>query len=492
MIARDRTAIRRNDLSRPIRTALSDGMLSPQSEIFDYGCGHGDDIRLLEEAGFRAFGWDPAHKPDGLLRPAEVVNLGYVVNVVEDPQERSESLRSAWKLAGRILIVAARLKSDQALKAFDVLEDGYLTRLQTFQKFFDQQELRDWIESVTNEAPVAAAPGIFYIFKHPEEREQFVASRYRRRIAAPRIRLSDRLFEKHESRLQSLLTFMTDRGRLPELGEIENGEELTSIFGSVRRAFQVVRRVTGEEHWQIIAKERQVDLLVYIALGRFPRRPPFFNLPRDLQRDLRAFFRTYKAAVAAGDALLFEAGNMATINGACSSSVLGKLMPSALYIHVTGLSRLAPVLRVYEGCARVLTGQIAGATIIKMRRDEPKISYLSYPEFDTEAHPALESSVRVDLRSFDIKSRQFGNSDNPPVLHRKELFVPKDYPNRDVFDALTREEVKVGLLNESQDIGLRNQWNEILKRNGLNICGHNLVPGEPGRMKTGDCPGLRS
>jgi DNA phosphorothioation-associated putative methyltransferase len=475
MIARDRTAIRRNDLSRPIRTALRDGVLAANAEVLDYGCGHGDDIRHLEEAGFRAFGWDPAHRPDGLRRNADVVNLGYVVNVVEDPQERADALHSAWQFAGRILIVAARLKSDLVLKDFELLQDGYVTRLQTFQKFFEQQELREWIESVTGEPPVAAAPGIFYLFREASAREQFVASRYRRIIAAPRIRISDRLFEQHEAQLQTLLRFMTERGRLPEMDEIANGEELAGLFGIMRRAFQVVRRVTGEEQWEAIADERRSDLLVYVALGRFPRRPVFQSLPRDLQRDIKAFFKTYKAASAAGDALLFEAGNMARVNAACSGSAFGKLMPTALYVHVGGVSRLAPVLRVYEGCARVLTGEIAGATVIKLRRDEPKISYLGYPEFDTLAHPVLEFSVRVDLRSFDIKNRQFKDSGNPPVLHRKELFVPGDYPGRDVFEELTKAEISLGLRDESQDIGLQKQWDEALHRKGVRISGHTLL-----------------
>lgn len=322
---------------------------------------------------------------------------------------------------------------------------------------------------------MAAAPGIFYVFRHPEEREQFAASRYRRRIAAPRIRTSDRLFEEHQAHLHLLMTFVTERGRLPEPDEIENTADLTSIFGSIRRAFQVVRRVTGAEQWEAIAGERRTDLLVYVALGRFPRRPVFSSLPRSLQRDIKSFFRTYKAAAAAADALLFEAGDMGKVNSACGQAEFGKLMPTALYVHVAGLSRLAPILRVYEGCARVLSGEIAGATIIKLRRNEPKVSYLSYPGFDAEAHPALEFSVRVDLRSLGIKYRQFKDAESPPVLHRKELFVPCDYPNRVVFEALTRTELSVGLLDESQDIGLQKQWNEILKRKGWRVQGHTLA-----------------
>lgn len=479
MIARDRTAIRRNDLSRPVRTALRDGIISAHIDVLDYGCGHGDDIRYLEQAGINASGWDPAHRPDGTRRRSDVVNLGYVVNVIEDPAERADCVRSAWNFTAGKLIIATRLKSDLVLKDFEVLDDGYVTRLQTFQKFFEQQELRDWIEELIGEAPVAAAPGIFYVFRDPNEREQFVASRYRRHISSPKIRISDRLFEEHQIVLQELMGFLTERGRLPKPHEIQSGQDLISLFGSMPRAFQVIRRVTGKEQWEQISKERRTDLLVYLALGRFPRRPKFSALPRDLQNDIRAFFKTYKAAASAGDSLLFDAGNIDKVNRACIEAEFGKLMPSALYVHVTGMSRLSPVLRVYEGCARVLSGEVSGTTIVKMRRDEPKISYLAYPNFDNDAHPSIEFSVRIDLRSFNIKTRQFKDSSNPPVLHRKELFVPGDYPNRIVFEALTKAEISLGLLDDSSDIGLKEQWNESIRRKGWKLSGHDLMPIDP-------------
>src|SRR5437879_2750084 len=136
MIERDRTAIRRGDYSRPVRVALKDGIIGPQAEFYDYGCGHGDDVRRLQENGIAAFGWDPAHRPEGPRRPAAVVNLGYVVNVVEDPVERDAVLKSAWELTLGVLIVSARLRSESDSERFSEFQDGYLTRLRTFQKFY--------------------------------------------------------------------------------------------------------------------------------------------------------------------------------------------------------------------------------------------------------------------------------------------------------------------------------------------------------------------
>lgn len=475
MIARDKTAIRRAELSRPLRTALTDGVLAGADAVFDYGCGHGDDVHHLEVAGMKAFGWDPAHRPEGVKNTADVVNLGYVINVVENPQERAAALRQAWEYSARLLIVSARLKSDADMSGFSEFEDGCLTRLQTFQKFYEQQELRDWIQSTLGEVPVAAAPGVFYVFREAERREQFVSSRYRRRIAAPRVRLSDRLFDENQALLQDLIAFVTEHGRLPVVTELDCAANLTSVFGSIPRAFQVVRRVTGPDQWDAIIGERRTDLLVYLALGRFPRRPRISSLPGPLQLDIRAHFGTYKAACVEGDALLFEAGNIDSVDAACRAAEFGKLMPTALYVHVMGVSRLPPILRIYEGCARVLAGSIEGTTVVKLRRQEPKVSYLGYPAFDVEAHPALAFSTRVDLRSLGIRYRDFTGSQNPSILHRKELFVPRDHPGREEFETLSAQEEACGLFDDTSIIGQREGWGRLLQSKGLRIVNHRLL-----------------
>src|SRR5690242_2905155 len=142
MIQRDRTAIRRTEFSRPVRAALRDGIVSSSTAVFDYGCGLGDDVRRLQEQGITATGWDPAHRPDGPRTLADVVNVGYVVNVVERAEERAALLRDAWRYARGVLVIAARLKAESD-GGFTQFEDGVITRLQTFQKYYDQAELRD-------------------------------------------------------------------------------------------------------------------------------------------------------------------------------------------------------------------------------------------------------------------------------------------------------------------------------------------------------------
>ena len=161
---RGRTAISRTALSRPLKYAIADGLLSAETYIFDYGCGRGDDLNCLSAMGYQASGWDPIHRPDTRRSRSPVVNLGYVVNVIEDYDERCEVLRHAWALAQDLLIVSARLSLDRrALRRTQAFADGCITSRGTFQKFFEQQELRHWIERTLEVNAVPAAPGIFYV-----------------------------------------------------------------------------------------------------------------------------------------------------------------------------------------------------------------------------------------------------------------------------------------------------------------------------------------
>ena len=75
-----------------------------------------------------------------------------------------------------------------------------------------------------------------------------------------------------------------------------------------------------------------------------------------------------------------------------------------------------PLLRVFEGCARKYLGEIEGQTSIKLsHRQSGKVSYLVYPDFETNPHPALLRSVKLSLRTREIDSLEYGSSPNPPV-----------------------------------------------------------------------------
>ena len=257
-IGAHKTAMRRLSLSRPVSRALEDGLIAKPRTFFDYGCGRAGDVIRLHELGIPVSGWDPAYFPEEERIPADVVNLGYVVNVIEDLEERAVVLGAAWTLTKKVLIVSARLEHEMRNLEGEFQGDGIVTRKRTFQKFFRQEELRQWIDAVLVERSVAAAPGIFYVFRDPKEEQSFLASRLARREPVPKVHHAEQAFKQHAVLLQPFIAFVTEHGRLPRQTELDTLAEITDVFGSATAAFSLIRRVTGPERWEQIRQRRRL------------------------------------------------------------------------------------------------------------------------------------------------------------------------------------------------------------------------------------------
>lgn len=529
-------------LSRPLQHAYADGLLEGDISVFDYGCGRGDDVRTLSALGIKASGWDPSHAPHAPIQRGDVVNLGYVINVIEDMDERRTVLRSAWELAASTLVVSARLVWDPDANVGKPYRDGRLTAAGTFQKFYAPEELKAWIESVLRRTAVTAAPGIHYVFRDERGAQLLLAQhtrqnmrprrgisellyeqglpilkpleafvRHHRRLPTPaeltvsgeivdrfgsirsafslirRVhdanswadvdlgtrKRSEQRFEEHLDELQPLIDFVTDRGRMPRAGELVNDGTLSDLFGSVRAAFSLVRKVTGPDRWADLEERARENFLVYSALAAFGGRPKFGELPEELQYDAKDLYGSYSTACAESDRLLHTIANLEAINQACHAAKFGKLTAEALYVHIDYVSELPPLLRIYEGAARQITGNVDDATLVKLNRLKPQVSFLVYPEFETTAHPRIEASIVAKLGEIRVKYRQFGAGGNPPILHRKELFLPAQHPTRAKFARLTQQEERAGLLDRN-DITTMRSWQNVLFESGFEIKGHQL------------------
>ena len=121
----------------------------------------------------------------------------------------------------------------------------------------------------------------------------------------------------------------------------------------------------------------------------------------------------------------------------------------------------SPLLQAYESQARQIAN-ISGATLVKFSTESPKISYLTYADFDHNPHPPLLSSTIVNLETGSASQRDYRQVDNPPILHRKETFLSPNDPRYSDFAHLTQQEVELGLLKESRLIGTRRQWEQRL------------------------------
>ncbi len=113
--------------------------------------------------------------------------------------------------------------------------------------------------------------------------------------------------------------------------------------------------------------------------------------------------------------------------------------------------------------------------LLKWGTRELKLSFLSYPTFRDEAHPALQEAVSIDLASGQVRRVSYAGRSNPPILHRKETFLPEGHPTFTIYRRLTEAEEVAGLYEDTTTIGFQRNWEKLLQAKGLAIHGHRLV-----------------
>lgn len=453
-ISRERTAISRDRLSVPARRAVDHGVITNATSVLDYGCGRGDDVRHLQSVGITAAGWDPHYCPEPPPTPADVVLLTYVLNVIDDLDEREQTLRRATQLARQCLVVSTRLRWDNVPGADHI--DGVVTSRNTFQALHRPREFRLWVELITGIRPLSGGPETAYVFTSSAARLVFV-----HRTFADVFDVDHR----QQDPLRQLVGHLERHGRMPTTDERPQLiTDLTGEYGTLPRARRAAEQVIAPSALILAARRRTADLVVALAMDTFHGRPKFADLPPGSRADIRAFFGTYIKAYRTAEHLLQAAGQPAQIGRSIRSAKTGKITPTSLYVHGDAIHRLPAILRIYEACAQVLAGRPADTTIIRLRHDAPIISYLSYPTFDTEPHPEQRSATQVDIGRLRVEHVDHTGSPDPPLLHRREEFVAQDHPKRAAWSCLTAKETAAGLFDRPDLIGRRSGWRQEVDR----------------------------
>ena len=425
-ILRHRTAQRRSALSKPVRLLLDLGFLDSRHSIFDYGCGRGDDLRLLAEMDISATGWDPAFHPHGERRPADIVNLGFVLNVIEDPDERRDTLRAAWSLARKALIISVMIGYESKREQFEAYSDGVVTQHDTFQKYFTQDEFRSYVEESLDAHAIPVGAGICLVFRDPMEEQLFLLARqqvrreWRLLRREPSSEAIAAILEEHRPRVEAYWRRTLELGRPASADECPDAMPLTRFVGPWRRVHEWVARFFDPRELEAAAVGRQEDLLVYFALGHFGRRRPYAELPLRLQRDVRFFFGNITKAKAAGKRALYAIADRERVLKAavfCHDELgIGKLNElHDLAFHQSVLGDCLPLVRIYVGCALTLFGEAGSIDLIKVHLQSSKVTFLRYDDFET-VRPRLVERIKVDLPRLRVDFFDYVRTDRPQVL----------------------------------------------------------------------------
>jgi DNA phosphorothioation-associated putative methyltransferase len=397
------------------------------------------------------------------------VNLGYVLNVVEDPAERHKILVHAYGLASQVLVVAVRV--DRSLEGATDYGDGFLTNARTFQKIYGQSEFREYLERVLARRINTAALGIAYVFKDEQTERRYLANRaFTRRLEYR----TDLIEQFAKSAVAGRFVRLANKlGRMPTPEEFTGFPRLVEVFGSPQRIERLTLRYVNQTAFDGSRAQRREDILAYFAMLQLQglRPPPIGVLPTSIQSDIKSIWASYRAAQTEGEKFLFGMGNPDLVRAAYASVGFGKVVASEFYLHRSVEDEMPALLRLLIFAARQIVGEVA-YDVLKIAQDGRVLSFLSYPDFDVDPHPALHHRVRVYLpkAAYDIR----GYDANPPILHRKDTLVAPSYPHYEKFRRLTEEEEAHGLLS-LPNIGYRTAWLQLLQEKGLAVRDHEVV-----------------
>lgn len=488
VVARHRTALMRRSLSTPVQALWRHGFLDGTRAVFDYGCGRGDDIAALRSRGIEAFGWDPHFRPDAPRTAAHVVNLGFVLNVIEEPEERRHALRAAFALAREMLVVAALIGGRTALESQRLYRDGVFTRASTFQKYFTHPELGAYVAETLGREPISIGPGVYFVFRTDEFEEAFLEQRQRSRVAtaapppptprpsvrpaAPRERTAREptprprklsKWERHADLLTDLWRACLGLGRVPvDETDFPRLGELKGVL-SLGRAVGHLMSMHGADALEIARTRRRGDLAVLFALNLFERRRSFGALSPRLQRDVRELWGSYQAAMEHARALLFSVADATAVEAAAreaAAAQLGHHAPGDAFFFDSALvNDQPPLLRVYVGCAGRLHGDVDQADLVKVHVASGKLSVMTYDDYDCAAIPMLFERVKIDIARRNVRYFQYGREFPPQPLYLRSRHMD---PRRPTFDAQCEFDRQLAALDGVDWSGLGPPLDDVL------------------------------
>lgn len=464
-VNRHRTAISRNTLSVPMQALARHGFLDGDHSVFDYGCGRGDDLAILIDAGVQAKGWDPHYSVEECLEESDVVNLGYVLNVIDDPDERIKTLQAAFRLTKQVLAIAVLVVGKADTSMLRRYRDGFLTGAGTFQKYFAQEEIRWLIERATQQEPVAVGPGLFFLFRDKIVEQRFLEKRHHRPRdvsnllrASPlradlRTSRSEELLEQNREVVEAMWSKALELGRLPHLDELDPSvrRELVERLGSVRKTARLAAMVYDTDALEQQRKSRIEDLAVYFGLNLFSKRRRYSELPLELQRDIKAFFGSYARADEAGQDLLYSLGDPKVIYDAAleaSSRGVGFLNGMhSLQLDGRLLDRLSGPLRAFIGCGEQLYGEIKDVDLVKIFIQSSKLTLFRFDHYDAVPMPRLRDGVKIDLREQDVHFFRVDTPRMPKLLYLKSRYMAVDLPGYERQKAFDDQFEALGLFD---------------------------------------------
>jgi len=432
---RSKTAISRSNFSTPVQHLLERMLLTKNRSFFDYGCGKGDDVAGLIELGFNASGWDPAFKPNTTIDRAEIINLGFVLNVIENPSERISVLKKAWELADGALMISVISKYDMPGTSLNRLNDGYVSNAGSFQKYYEPGELKNYVDEILDIESLPVTPFQVLCFKNEDYEQSYLATssssfRTSSISIAPihplrKSRISkciEDFIASDQDAWEEIIGIFQEYGISPPVSYFSSQEILQTCGVTSDDLLHSILEMYGEhQSYQTVQKAKN-SLLVQLALAFFRGKPKSKHYSVLSREAIKAHFGSFSNALEKSRSILFSIGDPKIISDLCDLSNIGIEDEQALYVHRSCIPHLHPILQTYIQVGQLFYCDLSAGDIFKIHKMSGKLTLLIYDDYEELDEPILNRRIKIDYPKRRISFYDH-RSENQRLIDKKAYEV---------------------------------------------------------------------
>lgn len=409
-VFRHRTALKRKKLSSCMGALVDSSLVTNKSKIFDYGCGRGDDVSILVQNNFEnVSSWDPYFAKDNVIpKKSEFVSLSFVLNVIEDADERHSVLKKAFKIASKALVFSVMLEHQNTLQFAYPFSDGYLTSINTFQKYYSAPEIEAVVKEQLNETPIKLGPGIYIVFKDKSLEQEYLFKRQLGLLVETKTAVKDDAGDRFaEALVAKMVKTILSFGRVPKQTELKSKfqEEIAQARVSYNRLSRLALSQISISDLTHVREAFSAEILIFLAINRFDGRVKYGDLPEKFQIDIRAHFGSLRSANEEAERLLFS---LSDTDGLISAALdaeragHGHLIGTKFRCHSKQCEKLPKNLRLFYKIGERLHRSISDTDIIQLHLETKKMAFLIVNEFEKSSLPRIHSREIVNFATQDI------------------------------------------------------------------------------------------
>lgn len=444
-VFRHRTALKRKKLSSCMGALVDSSLITKTSEIFDYGCGRGDDIAILGQNKFeKVSGWDPYFAKDNAIpKKSEFVSLSFVLNVIEDTDERHSVFKKAFQIASKALVFSVMLEHQNTLQFAYPFNDGYLTSINTFQKYYSASEIEDLVKEQLNATAIKLGPGIYIVFKEKSLEQEYLFKRQLGLLVETKSAVNDDAGDSFaEALVNKMVKAILSFGRVPKLEELKAKfqDEISKAKVSYNRLSRLALSQISISDLRHVREAFSAEILIFLAINRFDGRMKYQDLPEKFQIDVRAHFRSLKNANEEAERLLFS---LSDTDGLISAALdaeragNGHLIGTKFRCHSKQCENLPKNLRLFYKIGERLHRSIMDNDIIQLHLETKKMAFLIVNEFENSALPRIHSREIVNFATQNTAIVHHQEKEQVRILYLKSALMAaedKNYEKQRVFD----------------------------------------------------------